>query len=159
MTTLIIMAIICAVIGVLGSIIPGLPGPPLSWVALLLFYLDKTSDEITRKTLFVWLAVVTLVSVLDYVLPAYLTKASGGHKAAQIGATLGLFAGMLFTPVGMIGGSILGAFLGEFLVDNAGVWDSFKASMGAFLGFITTLLLKVICSGIILWKVLGYLFI
>lgn len=159
MTTLIIIAIICAVIGVLGSVIPGLPGPPLSWVALLLFYLDKTDDEITRKTLFVWLAVVTLVSVLDYVLPAYLTKASGGHKAAQIGATLGLFAGMLFTPVGMIGGSILGAFLGEFLVDNAGVWDSFKASMGAFLGFITTLLLKVICSGIILWKVLGYLFV
>lgn len=158
MTTLVIIAIICAVIGVIGSILPGLPGLPLSWVALLLMYLDKAEDEISRTALIVWLVVVTVVTVLDYVIPVFLTKASGGHKAAQIGAMAGLFLGMFLTPVGMIGGSILGAFLAEFLVENGGVWSSFKASMGAFLGFIVTLFMKTVCSVIILWKVIAFLF-
>lgn len=157
MSTLVIIAIICAVIGVLGSALPGIPGLPLSWIALFLMYLDKTDDEISTSALLIWLAVVVVVSVLDYVIPVYFTKASGGHKAAQVGAMAGLFLGMFLTPVGMIGGSVLGAFLAEFFFENGGVWTSFKASLGAFLGFVTTLLMKVICSGIILWKVIAFL--
>lgn len=157
MTTFSIFAIICAIVGILGSVVPGLPGPPLSWVALLLMYLDKTNDEITMTALIIWFIVVAAVTLLDYVVPALLTKATGGHKAASIGATVGLFAGMFLTPIGMIGGSLLGAFLGEYLVENGGTWASFKASIGAFMGFIVTLLMKVICASIILWKVIAVL--
>lgn len=158
MSTFAIIAIICAVVGILGSVVPGLPGPPLSWVALLLMYLDKTNDGISMTALIVWFIVVAVVTVLDYVIPAIFTKATGGHKAASIGATIGLFAGMFMTPIGMIGGSLLGAFLGEYLVENGGTWASFKASIGAFLGFIVTMVMKVICASIILWKVIAILF-
>lgn len=39
---LVIMGFLCVVLGVLGSILPALPGPPISWVGLLLLYLTDT---------------------------------------------------------------------------------------------------------------------
>jgi len=156
-----VLAVIAALIGIIGSVVPGLPGPPVSWVGLLLTYLaggvGKDGDPMGVGFLFVWLGIVTLVTVLDYVIPAWLTKVSGGHKAASWGAIIGLFAGMIFTPIGMITGSILGAFLGEFLVEDRGVWDSFKASMGAFLGFIFGTGMKLICSGVLLYYIIVYI--
>jgi uncharacterized protein YqgC (DUF456 family) len=158
--TIEIFAIICAVFGIIGSIVPGLPGPPVSWVGLLLtfFAVRDGSEPMTTTFLLVWLGITTLVTVLDYVIPAWFTRVTGGHKAASVGAILGLFAGMFLLPVGMLVGSLLGAFLGEFLVEDKGVWESFKASVGAFLGFICSTGLKLVVSGIMMYHIIQYLF-
>jgi len=79
-----ILALILGVAGILGGFIPVLPGPPLSWVALLLVHFsDSTKDEISVSALIVWLVIATALTVLDYVLPGMLTKVTGGHKAAE----------------------------------------------------------------------------
>ena len=82
-----IFAIVAGIIGIVGSIVPGLPGPPVSWVGLLLLYLDKgtnaAGDPMTMKFLLFWLAVTTLVTVLDYVVPAFFTRLTGGTKTAR----------------------------------------------------------------------------
>ena len=156
-----IFALILGVIGIIGSIVPALPGPPLSWVGLLLVYISGRqggADPMTLRFLLVWLGVVTFVTILDYVVPAWFTKVTGGHKQASVGAIVGLFVGLLLPPVGIILGSLLGAFLGEWLGADRGVWDSFKASIGAFLGFISGTGLKLICSGIMLWEIVKYAF-
>lgn len=155
MSALLIIAIILAVLGIVGSVVPALPGPPLSWVGLLLVYIDKGTDAVSTAGLIVWAVVVAAVTVIDYLVPAAMTRAAGGHRAASIGAVVGLFAGIFLTPVGMIGGSLLGAFLGELLVENKGVWDSFKASIGAFAGFMAGTLAKLVLSGIMLWKIIA----
>ncbi|MBR3500032.1 MAG: DUF456 domain-containing protein [Bacteroidales bacterium] len=147
MTTLEIFAIILAVLGIIGSIVPGIPGPPLSWVGLFLQYLAKGDDPVSTTTLIIFLVAATVVTVLDYVLPPTFTRALGGHKAAATGAVIGLFVGMFLTPIGMIMGSILGAFIAELVVEDRGVWESFKASIGAFLGFIITTGMKLILCG------------
>lgn len=156
-----VFAVLAAIIGIIGSIVPGLPGPPVSWVGLLLAYFaggtGGDGEPMTTTFLFVWLGIVTLVTVLDYVVPAWFTKMTGGHKAASWGAILGLFAGMFIPPVGMIMGSLAGAFLGELLVEDRGVWDSFKASIGAFLGFICGTGMKLICSGVLFYYIVVYL--
>lgn len=155
----IVLAIILGILGIVGSIVPGLPGPPLSWLGLLFVYISGTrgaADPMTLKFLLIWLGVVTIVTVLDYVVPAWFTKITGGHKQAATGAIVGLFAGMLIPPVGIILGSLLGAFIGELVFADRGVWDSFKASIGAFLGFIFGTGLKLICSGIMLWEIIRY---
>ena len=87
-----------------------------------------------------------------------MVKSTGGHKAASIGAVIGLFAGMFLTPVGMIGGSLLGAFIGEYFVEDAGVWASFKASIGAFAGFICGTVMKLICSAVMAWYIFVFAF-
>jgi len=146
-TALIVIAVILGVVGIVGSVVPGLAGPPFSWVGLFLLYLAKVDEPITTTTLVIFLVATTLVTLMDYIVPPKMTRAMGGHKAASVGATIGLFVGMFFTPIGMIGGSLLGAFIAELAVENNGVWASFKASIGTFIGFILTTGAKLILSG------------
>ena len=113
-TTIAIIAIIAGIIGIIGSIVPGLPGPPLSWVGLLLLYLWG-KEPMTTGFLLLWLAITVVVTIIDYFVPVYFTKLTGGSKYAGWGAMIGLFAGLIIPPVGMIVGSLLGAFVAEFI--------------------------------------------
>ena len=163
MVVLIVLAIIFAIAGLVGSVVPGLPGPPLSWLGMLFAYFaDRVGDSsspMSATVLLIWLGITVLVSVLDYVIPSGITRLAGGHKAASTGALLGLLAGMFFTPVGIVTGALMGAFLGELLVNDKGVWAAFKAGAGAFLGFILGTGLKLVCSGIMAWLIVKYAFI
>ena len=163
MTVLIVFAVLFAVLGIVGSVVPGIPGPPLSWIGMLLVYFaDKAGerpDPMTLTCLLIWLAVTIIVTILDNVIPAGVTRMAGGHKAASTGAIIGLFAGMILPPVGIITGSLLGAFLGELLVTNKGVWQAFKAGAGAFLGFICGTGLKLCVSGVMAWLIVKFAFL
>lgn len=156
-TLIIILAIIAGIVGIAGSILPGLPGTPVSWVGLLLLYLWGP-EEMALKTLIVWGVVVALVSVIDYFVPMYFTKLTGGSKYAERGALVGLLAGIILTPVGMILGSFLGAFLFELYYARKGAAQALKAAIGSFLGFITGTGLKTIVSVLILWKIFAFAF-
>ena len=157
MITLMILAVACGLVGIVGSIIPGIPGPPISWIGLLLAFFYRRGmgqmDRLTFLCLMVWLAITVIVTVLDYVIPAKFTKLTGGSKASSTGALVGLFAGMFIPPVGMILGSLLGAFLAEMLVAGKDVWQSMRASAGAFLGFLCGTGIKIIASGVMLYYI------
>lgn len=160
MSLLEILALICGIVGVIGSIAPVLPGPPLSWIGMLLLYFAAQRgecDPVTLKFLIIWLIIVTIVAILGYIVPAWFTKATGGHKAASTGTLIGMFVG-LFSPVGIILGSLLGAFVGEFVFEKKGVWESFKASIGAFLGFIFGTGLTITTTGIMLYYIIKIIF-
>ena len=156
-TLIVILAILAGIIGIAGSILPGLPGTPISWVGLLLLFLWGP-EEMQVKTLIVWGIVVAIVSVVDYIVPMYFTKVTGGSKYAERGAIIGLFAGIILTPIGMILGSFLGAFLFELYYTRQGAIQALKAAFGSFLGFITGTGLKTIVSVIILWKIFVFAF-
>lgn len=160
MNVLEIFALVAAVFGIVGSIMPGLPGPPVSWVGMLLvFFAEKGTDNpMTLTVLIVWLVITVVVSILDYVVPAWTTRAAGGHKAASTGALIGLLAGMFLTPIGMIAGALLGAFIGELMVTDKGVFAAFKAGLGAFAGFIFGTGLKLITSGIMCYIIVKIIF-
>lgn len=158
-----ILAILAGIIGIAGSILPALPGTPISWVGMLLLYIWGTGtnamgEEMSLRTLIVWGVIVILVSLIDYVVPMYFTKVTGGSRYAERGAMVGLILGIFLTPVGMILGSFLGAFLSEWYYNRQGVLQALKAAIGSFLGFITGTGLKVIVSVIILWKIIVFAF-
>lgn len=162
-TIISILAIVAGVIGVAGSILPGLPGTPVSWIGLLVLYIwgsgtNAAGDEMTMKTLIVWGVVVAIVSVIDYVVPMWFTKVTGGTKYAERGAMVGLIVGIFLTPVGMILGSFLGAFLFELYYTRQGAGQALKAAIGSFLGFITGTGLKTIVAVLILWKIFVFAF-
>ena len=90
-----ILAIVAGIVGILGSILPGLPGTPISWVGLLLLYIwgngtNAAGDPVSMKMLLVWGVVVAVVSVIDYFVPMYFTKLTGGSRHAERGAMVGL---------------------------------------------------------------------
>ena len=86
-TIIIILAVVAGIIGIAGSILPGLPGPPVSWAGLLILYIwgsgtNGAGEPISTSFLLIWLAITVVVCVIDYVVPAYFTRVTGGSKAA-----------------------------------------------------------------------------
>ena len=160
-TLLAVLAIILAVIGVVGAVAPGLPGPPLSWAGLLLVYLrhgtNGAGEEMSLKFLLFWLAATVLVTVVDYLVPAWFTKLTGGSKYAGRGAIIGLFAGLLYPPVGMIFGALIGAFVAELFFARKDGVESVKSSVGAFLGFLFGTGIKLVASGLMFYYIIVYL--
>ncbi|MCI7514135.1 MAG: DUF456 domain-containing protein [Bacteroidales bacterium] len=157
-----ILAVVAGVAGIVGSIMPALPGPPLSWLGLLILFLwgngtDSAGNPLALKGLLIWGAVVVAVTVIDYFVPMYFTKITGGSRYAEKGAMVGLIAGIILTPVGMILGSFLGAFLFELYYSRKGVEPALKAAFGSFLGFITGTGIKTIVSCLILWRIIVFL--
>lgn len=160
---IIILAILAGVLGIVGSVLPGLPGTPVSWVGLLILYIwgsgvNAMGVPMELQTLIIWGVVMVVVSVLDYLVPMYFTKLTGGSKYAERGALIGLLAGILFTPIGMISGSFLGAFIAEVHWGKKSGWDALKAACGSFLGFIFGTGIKTIASVLILWQIIVYAF-
>lgn len=162
MTTFwIVIAVILGVVGILGSILPALPGPPLSWVGLLIMYFLKgtngAGDPMSTKFLIVWLVITTVVVIIDYVVPAWFTRLTGGSKYAGWGAMVGLFVGMIVPPVGIIVGSLAGAFIAELMLGEKGAGDSIKSALGAFLGFLFGTGIKLIASGLMIYYIIVYI--
>lgn len=132
--------------GIIGCLLPFLPGPPLSFFGLLLLQVKETAP-FTTKFLLIWAVVVIVITVLDYLVPIYGTKRFGGTKYGLWGCAIGLIAGFWFGPVGIIAGPFLGALLGEWLA-NRNSDQAFKAAIGSFVGFLVGTVLKLIASGV-----------
>ena len=162
-TFVVIAAITLGIIAIIGSIVPALPGPPLGWLGLLLLYVwgtgtNDAGEPISTTFLLVWLGIVIFVSFLDYIVPAYFTKLTGGSKYGSLGAIAGLFVGLLFPPVGLLLGTLGGAFLGEVLFAGKEPADSLKSAFGAFLGFLFGTGIKLVCSAVLLFNIVVYAF-
>ena len=105
-TTLIILAILLALVGIAGSIIPGIAGPPFSWLALLLLNFTTAADY-TPLFLIATAAVAAVITVLDYIVPSLSTKRHGGSKAGVWGCNIGLIVSIIGLPFGPTGSTVL----------------------------------------------------
>ena len=77
-----ILAIVLGALAIVGSIAPALPGPPLGWLGMLCLYIwgggtNGAGEPMSTKFLLIWLGIVLVVSLLDYVVPAWFTKLTG----------------------------------------------------------------------------------
>lgn len=140
-----ILGLLFMIIGLIGSFLPVLPGPPLSWVGLLLLYL---TNAIPNDWVFlgITLVIALLVFALDYIIPAIGAKKFGGTRAGMIGTTIGLIVGILAPiPGGIIIGPFVGALIGE-LSNRADSKTAIKAAFGSFIGFLTGTFIKFIVA-------------
>jgi len=145
---LIILACLFIILGLLGCVIPGLMGPPFSFLALILLSTAKKWEPF-NPTLLIVLAVLTIiVTGIDYVFPAIGAKKYGSSRAGLWGAIVGMILGILFfPPFGMIIGAFLGAVLAETLSGKPSQ-EALKAGWGVFLGILMAILFKLTASGI-----------
>ena len=156
-----ILAVLAGIIGIIGSVVPALPGPPLAWIGMLLMYLwggtNGAGEPMSTATLLIWLGITTAVTVLDYVVPLWFTKLTGGSKSAGWGAAIGLIVGLCVPPIGLIVGTLLGAFVAELVFADKDLWSSTKSALGAFAGFICGTGAKLLCCGLMLWQIIVYM--
>lgn len=144
-----IAAFVLSLLGILGCVMPLLPGPALSFVGLLCAY-GSSYSTISGTAVWLWLAATVLVSLADYFLPAYMTRLMGGSRAGAIGATIGLLIGMIFffSVVSLILFPFLGAVVGELLHDRTDAGRAFRSGFGSFIAFaVGTGIKLVVCVG------------
>lgn len=142
--------ILLMISGILGGILPVLPGPPLSYIGLLLLHFTERY-QFSSRFLIIWAAITVLVYLLDYIVPAWGTKRFGGSKRGIWGSILGLLVGLIFfPPFGIIVGPFAGAVIGE-LSSGKDSHSALKSGFGSFLGFLVGTLLKLITSGMMTW--------
>jgi len=150
-----ILAIIIIIIGIIGCLLPLLPGPPLSYIGLLIMQL-RSEPAFTTRFLLLFAAITLVVTVLDYVIPLYGTKKFGGTKYGVWGCTIGLVVGIFVPPWGIILGPFIGALLGE-VIGNANSEHALRAAFGSFIGFLVGTLLKfVVCIAMLYYVIVKY---
>lgn len=157
---LIILAAIILLLGIIGCILPIIPGPPLAFLALIIANFTHYAS-FTANQLWILGLVALVVQILDYIVPVWGTKKFGGSKAGVWGSTIGLIIGVLILPflgivigpfgiIGILAGPFFGALVGELYTGkNSDI--AFKAAIGSFIGFLTGTLMKLITSGIMLY--------
>jgi len=147
---LITLGILFIIGGILGGVLPVLPGPPLSYVGLLLLHFTERYQFSTRF-LIIWAIITVVIYALDYIIPAWGTKRFGGSKRGVWGSVIGLVVGLFFfPPFGIIIGPFAGAVIGE-LTSGKDSGSALKSGFGSFVGFLTGTLLKLITSGMMTW--------
>lgn len=141
---LVVLGAIIMILGIIGCLVPVLPGPPLNFVGLLLLHFTRFG-HFTTWTLIIFAGIAAIVTVLDYLVPIWGTRKFGGSKYGTRGAAIGLVIGFFLGPVGIIIGPLLGAFVGEMIFkDN--VRYALKAGFGSLIGFLTGVGLKLAAS-------------
>ena len=139
---LMVFAFLLLVASIVGCVLPVLPGPPLAYTGILLLHLtDKV--HFTTHQLIIWLVVVVVLQVVDYITPLLGSKYSGGTSFGNRGCIAGTILGMFFMPWGLIIGPFVGAIAGE-MMGGQNLTQAIRAGIGTLLGYLFGTLMKVI---------------
>lgn len=147
-----IIAILLGIVGFVGSVVPILPGPTLSWFAWMLLLIPK-EGRVSGTSVVVWGVLLLIVTLLDNFGSTWMTNKMGGSKWGTRGCFIGMLAGLFFFPPwGIILGPFIGAFVGEML-NNATTGRAFRVACISFVAFLLTTGLKLIYCGVMLFYI------
>jgi uncharacterized protein YqgC (DUF456 family) len=148
MAFLTVLGFIFIIIGIIGCVIPGIAGPPFSFLALICLSIVKKWEPFSARLLIILGILTVLVQALDYLLPAVGAKKFGATKYGFWGTIIGMVLGIFFVPpFGIIFGAFLGAILGEIIAGKE-TSKALKAGWGVFAGVMAGMILKLILAGI-----------
>ncbi len=140
------IAVILVFLGVLGSILPVLPGPPLSFVGLFLVALLHNFTPPLTSNLIIYMLIITIaITLVDYLIPLIGAKKYGISKWGIWGAIGGMTLGIFFSPLGLILGALIGAVLVEWIVSKK-ERQALKAGLGILVGALLGIFLKLAAS-------------
>ncbi|PQA93808.1 hypothetical protein SAMN05421796_106126 [Chryseobacterium piscicola] len=135
-TFIVLLSIVLLILGIVGTILPILPGLVLSLAGLLIY---KYGAEADLSMIYIWAFVILTVAsvILSYAIPAKTTQKYGGTRWGSIGSVIGTIIGMFIPiPLGFLVGMFAGVFIGELLHDSRDMKKALKSTKGAFIGFI-----------------------
>ncbi|MEM7103185.1 MAG: DUF456 domain-containing protein [Bacteroidota bacterium] len=156
---LIVGAIALVALGIIGCIVPGLPGPLLSWLAVLAYSFTGAENAFGTSGILIWGVVAVIGLLADFIVPAAATKKFGGTKAGIWGGIIGTFIGLSFPPIGLILGPLLGAIAGD-LLGGKQIQSAMKSGFGNFLGFVVGTVIKlviaIVIGVVVLWRITAF---
>ncbi len=138
------------IVGIVGCIVPALPGVFLAYGGLWLLQLTDRV-QFSWRFMIIWGLVALVARVLDYIVPAWGTKKFGGSKKGVWGSTIGLIVGLFMGPWGIVLGPFVGAILFE-MMDNKNFNDALRSGFGSFIGLLAGTIIKLICCGLMTYQ-------
>lgn len=130
-----IIAVGLIILGLVGTVVPVLPGVPVAFAGMLLAAWITDFQPVGWITIAV-LGVLTVLAVLvDFLASAFGAKRLGASGRAFWGATLGALVGMFFGLIGIVIGPFIGAVAAE-LSAGSGARQAGRSGYGAWLGMI-----------------------
>ena len=145
MDIIVIFGFILSIVGVIGCIIPGVPGPPLNLISII-FLKIAYPDEISLAAAILFGIMTIAVTLIDYAIPMLGGKLFKASKSGIIGSTVGMIIGIFFfPPFGIFIGLVIGAFVGE-LVSGKSNREATKTGAGIFALSVFAMLLKLAAS-------------
>ncbi|RMH90871.1 DUF456 domain-containing protein [Lysobacter pythonis] len=141
-----VLAAILVAIGMLGILLPALPGLPLVFAGLLLAAWADGFQHVHWGWM-IPLGLLTALSLaVDFWATAMGAKRVGASRLALVGAMLGTLAGLFFGPFGLLAGPFVGALAGELLhrrrLSGNDLGDAAKIGLGTWLGIVFGVVLK-----------------
>lgn len=137
-----VLAVALVIIGLIGVVVPALPGTVLVFAGLLL---AAWADDFMRVSVptIVIVGVIGAASYgVDFVAAALGTRKLGASPRAMVGAGLGTLAGLFFGLPGLILGPFAGAVIGE-LTTHRDLKRAGRAGLAAWIGFAIGTAIKV----------------
>jgi len=151
---LIALAVLLGLAGIVGSVMPALPGPPLAYIGVLLLHFSRGGDVFSNTTLIVLGLVTVAAIVLDYALPAMGAKLYGASRYGVIGSAVGMLVGLIFGAfIGMMLGMFLGAVIGEYIAGKK-TGQALRSGTASFMGGVAAMALKLSLCIVMLFFIL-----
>ena len=150
MIILVIIGFIVSIAGFLGCFLPIIPGPPLSYLAIIILSMAKNWEPFSATFLIITAILTVLLSLVDYIMPAMGAKRYGASRYGIWGSMIGMIAGLfVIPPFGMLILAFVGALAGEILAGKE-AGKAMQAGLGIIMGNLVSVALKVSFSGVFL---------
>jgi len=138
------LALIVMCIGLVGSVLPGIPSTPLVMLAAIGHRLWFGPASASNLALVILGGLTALSLVMDYLASMYGAKRLGSTWRGVVGAVVGGLIGIFFAFPGIIVGPFLGALTFEMLGGRE--WkEAARAGLGAVIGLFVGALGKLAC--------------
>lgn len=140
-----VLAALLMIGGVVGNILPALPGIPMIFGGIWLAAAVNEYQRVGTGWLLVIGALGAFGVLVDFMAGVMGAKRVGASKAALWGASAGTVIGMFFGVLGLVFGPFIGALAGE-LSSGKSVLRSAHVGIGTWLGLLFGTLVKLVIS-------------
>jgi uncharacterized protein len=152
------LSVILVLVGLLGIVVPLLPGVLLAWAGVFLYALLTSFQNISAWTVIILLVLSVGTTVLDIFAPLVGAERFRASHAGIAGAMIGFAVGTLFLgPVGIIVGPFAGALMGE-LSTGREAHVAARSALGTLVGLLFSTLIKVVVVLVMLGFLLTAIF-
>jgi len=152
------LGFVIAVIAIAGSVLPVIPGPPLSFISLLIISFEKDWEPFSSNFLIIMGIITAVLVIIDYIVPAIGAKKFGASKKGLAGSIIGMIIGFfVFPPFGIFAGAFIGTVIGELIAGKGGE-SAVKIGIGTFVGNLAGIALKLSFSVFVLVMYISALF-
>jgi uncharacterized protein len=140
-----VLAVALIVIGLIGAVLPNLPGIPMIFGGIWLAAAVDNYRHLGTTWLIILGVLAALGIAMDFIAASLGAKRVGASSTAVWGASIGTLVGLFFGLPGLVLGPFAGALLGE-LLSSRSILRSAHVGLSTWLGLLFGALVKLVLS-------------